>query len=44
MTVGSMMICAGAVLLAAALLITMITAVTAPAEKKKMEQRMREKY
>lgn len=44
MTTGTMIICAGAILLGAAFLVTIVTAATAPAEKKKMEQRMREKY
>jgi hypothetical protein len=44
MTVGMITLCAGAALLGAALLATIVTAVTGPAEKKKMEQRMREKY
>ncbi len=44
MTVGMMTLCAGAVFLSAALLATVVMAVTGPAERRKVEQSMREKY
>lgn len=44
MTAGYAILGCGAVIMAAAIISTVVVAVTAPKDKQKIEQRMREKY
>ena len=44
MTTGMMIMCIGAVILGMAFLMMVITVITAPARKKKIEQKMKEIY